>query len=556
MASVAAQSQFNTHPRSIRSAGPVTLGTVLLSLALAAAVFAVYWPVRTHPFLPNDDNFYITDNPYMHKGVNWATIRWAFTARDMVNWIPLTWLAHAADYQLFGASPAGHHLVNVVLHTLAAVLLFLTLRQSTGYTGRSLMVAGLFALHPINVESVAWAAELKTSLSMIFFVATLAAYRWYTLRESTVRYLLVGLLYGCGLMAKPQIIMLPIVLLLWDYWPLQRMFPEGSRTVDGTNGLEPMPTARFYSLVLEKLPLLALALLDAVLTLQVQAAGRPHWEYSLGTRVANALVAYVRYIGKMFWPEWLSINYPHPGNTLPAWQIAGAAALLIAISALVVGSRRRYLVVGWLWFLISMAPMSGIIHFGDFAMADRYAYQPLCGLFLAICWSIAEFAEERHVPATALASVGIAVLVALTAVTARQIHYWRTNLALWSHALELTPNATAEIWVGENLRAQGQEGEGLQHLQRALEIDPNNSYGNIQMAFYHHQRGDFPKAIEYYEAALRDPRIAVEERRRALINLGHCYGKRGDTERAKESFAAAEKIPESYYRYGTPSAEH
>jgi len=524
------------------------LRTVLLSVALVAAVVAIYWPVQTHPFLPNDDNFYITDNPYMHKGVNWATIKWAFTARDMVNWIPLTWLAHAADYQLFGAAPAGHHLVNVVLHALAALLLFLTLRQSTGYIGRSFMVAALFALHPINVEPVAWAAELKTSLSMIFFVATLAAYRWYTLRESRARYLLVALLYCCGLMAKSQIIMLPIVLLLWDYWPLQRMLPQVSRTVPGTNGLEPMRPATFLTLAIEKLPLFALALLDAAITLQVQGTGRAQ---HLGTRIANALVAYVRYIGKMFWPEWLSISYPHPGNTLPAWQIAGAAALLVVITLLVVVSRRRYLVVGWLWFVISLAPMSGIIRFGDQAMADRYAYQPLCGLFIAICWSVAEFGEERRLPATALATASIAVLLALSALTSRQINYWRTDLALWSHALDVKPDdATAEFWVAQNLGAEGREAEAVQHLQHALAANPHNGYGNLQMAFYQHRRGDLPKAIFYYQAALQDPTSTAAIRRRALINLGHCYGKLGDTERAQQSFDAAAKIPEPFYRYG------
>jgi tetratricopeptide (TPR) repeat protein len=252
----------------------------------------------------------------------------------------------------------------------------------------------------------------------------------------------------------------------------------------------------------------------------------------------------------MLWPEWLSISYPHPGNTLPAWQITGAAALLVAITVLVLVSQRRYLIIGWLWFLVSMAPMSGIIHFGDQAMADRYAYQPLCGLFIAICWLIAEFGKEHHVPAAALASAAIAVLLVLSAVTMQQISYWRTNLELWSHALKVNPNdVTAELWLAQNLGAEGRGTEQLLHLRHVLAIDPNNGYGNLQMAFYQHQHGNLPEAIAYYEVALRGPKTTAAEKRRALINLGHCYGKLGDTERAQQSFEAAAKIPQPSYRY-------
>lgn len=517
----------------------------LLSLLLVVAIVEVYWPVHTHGYVGGDDYFYVVDNVHMHHGMDWTTVKWAFTARDMVNWIPLTWLSHAADYSFFGADPAGHHVVNLLLHALAAVLLFWTLKRATGFLGRSFMVAALFALHPINVEPVAWVAELKTVLSMIFFVLALAAYRWYASQPDIARYFVVALLYGCGLMAKSQVIMLPLLLLLWDYWPLQRMFPAGSEVVAGTNSLPPLPARDFLWLVIEKVPLFVLALLDAAVTLHVQGVAHPrNWAFTFPIRTANAIIAYARYVGKALWPQSLGLSYPHLGNTFAAWQVIGASAVLLAITALVLlARRRRYLAVGWLWFLISLLPMSGIVPFGDQAMQDRYAYQSFCGFFLMVCWSAADWGRG-HLPSPILVGVSTAILIVLTLLTYRQVNYWGDDLVLCTHALEVAPNSPwAEDCVGGVLIRRGRTAEALKHFARAISLDPDDPYGNLQLAFHEHQYGDMQKAISYYERVLRTPRSNPEERWRSLINMGHVYGNLGDLERARQCFEAAAKIP-------------
>lgn len=523
-----------------------TVHFALLTLLLVIATVGAYWSVHTHGYMGADDYFYVVDNVHMHHGVDWATVKWAFTALNMVNWIPLTWLSHAANYQFFGADPAGHHVVNVALHALAAVLLFWTLKCATGFLGRSFMVAALFALHPINVEPVAWVAELKTMLSMIFFVLALAAYRWYASKPGIARYCLVALLYCFGLMAKSQVIMLPFLLLLWDYWPLQRMWAGPAREVEGTNSLAPLPARSFVWLVIEKVPLFLLALLGAAVNLKVQGASHPEsWAYTLPLRTANAVVAYARYIGKALWPQWLGLYYPHPGNRLPAWQIIGASGLLLAITILVVPAwRHRYLAVGWLWFVISLIPMSGIVSFGDQAMADRYAYHSFCGLFIMICWGAAEWSQQRHVPVAIMAGVSTAVLAVLTLLTYRQVNYWRDDLVLWSHALVVAPgSASVEDWVARDLMAAGRTAEAMQHYRRAASLNPADPSANLHLGYYEHQHGDPHKAISYYEQAVRSSSSNNEVRRRALINMGHVYGALGDLERARQYFEAAAKIP-------------
>ncbi len=546
MATAAPQRKLTGSSNSRTALADLPARFLLLSLALIVATLAVYWPVHTHPYMPADDNFYVVDNVHIHEGLHWSTVIWAFTAMNMVNWIPLTWLAHAADYQLFGINPAGHHVVNVLLHALAAWLLFWTLKRATGFLGRSYMVAALFALHPLNVEPVAWVAELKTMLSMIFFLLTLDCYRWYSVKPGRGRYCLVALLYALGLMAKSQIIMLPLVLLLWDYWPLQRMFPAKSGVVEGTNELAPTPAKNFVGLVTEKIPLFVLAILDAAVTLKVQGSAHPeHWPYSHAVRLENAIVAYVRYIGKAFWPQWLSITYPHPGNTLPVWQIAGAAVLLLAITMLVLWAKsQRYLLVGWFWFLISLFPMSGVVHFGDQAMADRYAYQPLCGIFLLVCWSAAEFSERRRFPVALLAGISVAILTVLAALTYRQANYWRDDLTLWSHALEAVPdNVAIEQRIIGDLMANGRRAEATEHLARAVSLDPGGAYGDLALAFYEHEQGDLQRALVYYHQAVRSPRLALADKRQALVNMGHIYSNLGDSERARQCYEAAGNLP-------------
>lgn len=543
--SIASATAKSVEPLRLRSRSSVAVHYALPSILLVLITFAVYWPVRAHPFMPLDDMFYVVSNAHVHDGLSWPTVKWAFTAMDMINWIPITWLAHATDYGLFGPNPAGHHLVNVLLHGLAAILLFWTLSVATGFPGRSFMVAALFALHPINVEAVAWIAELKTMLSMIFFVLALAAYRWYALKPGLARYLLVASLYCVGLMAKSQIIMLPFVLLLWDYWPLQRMVASDSKVVAATNLLAPLPARNFGWLVREKVPLLLLGLADAAITMHVQGDARPkYWDYTLYVRTTNAVVAYVRYIGKALWPTSLSICYPHPGY-LPLWEVLGAAVLLIAVSVLAFSAgSKRYLLVGWYWFLIMLVPTIGIVYFTDEVMADRYAYQAFCALLLVICWSAAEGAQRRHVPAALLAGLSFAVLVVLAVLSNHQLGYWRDNLVLWSHGIEVgADTAQAEDVVAGSLLGKGRTAEAMQHYARAVTLSPGDAYANLQLAFYNHQHGEFRLALIYYQAFLGSHFAKPGDKRQALTNMGHLYARLGDAERARRCFEEAAKIP-------------
>ncbi len=392
MASVDLTPARQSHSRRSSLAASPHKQIVLLGLLLVIATMAVYYPVHAQPFANFDDADYVFDNFHVRSGLNWETVRWAFVTRDAANWHPLTWLSHALDAQIFGIDPAGPHDVNVLFHLLNALLLFWVLQQATGYIGRSWMVAALFALHPINVESVVWIAERKNLLSMFFLLLTLIAYRWYAHEPRDSRYVVVAVLFAMGLMSKPQVITLPFVLLLWDYWPLQRFsFADDEPPVP--MGAEPaIPRKPLSYLIWEKVPLLGLCAASAVLTMRAQQAGGATSSYALSIRLENAIVSYARYLENAFWPLRLSVFYPYPGNSLKAWQVGGAFLLLLAVSIGVIYARRnRYLPVGWFWFLGTLVPMIGLVQVGTQAMADRYAYLPLVGLFLMICWGTADW---------------------------------------------------------------------------------------------------------------------------------------------------------------------
>ncbi len=381
--------------------------TLLLCFFLMVSTVSVYYPVHTHPFCGLDDYIYVVDNEHLHHGLNWETTWWSFRVLSMGNWIPLTWLAHAMDYRLFGLNPAGHHMVNVLLHAVNAALLFWVLKRATRYTGRSFMVAALFAIHPMNVEAVVWVAELKTMLSMMFFLLALAAYGWYARAPRVGRYAVVALLFGMGLTAKPQIITLPCVLLLWDYWPLQRMFPGSSSSAPLSGAY---PPRSFSQLVKEKVPLAVLCAMDALLTMKTQSG----WKFKppLPARLENATFSYWLYVKKAFWPSGMAPECPHLARFLTAWQVAGAAIFLLAVTALVLKARRhRYLPVGWFWFLGTLVPTIGIMQVGLQGMADRYAYESFLGLFIMVCWGVSDWAEQRRVSAAWLASASAVVVL-------------------------------------------------------------------------------------------------------------------------------------------------
>ena len=369
--------------------------------------------------------------------------------------------------RLFHLNPIGHHYTNLLLHTANAVLLFLLLWRATGFTWPSLMVAALFALHPVNVESVAWAAERKNVLSMLFFLLALHAYDRYGRTGRRFLYLLVAIFFALGLMAKPQVVTLPFVLLLWDYWPLQRMRTGSETQALAAEALPSAPNPRsFPSLVWEKMPLFVLAAADSVVTVIAQRAGvavRTLSEVSLPARLQNVLVSYVRYIGKGLWPSPLVPLYPRPVGLLPAWEVLGAGTLLFLLTALVWRWRdRRYLLVGWCWFLGTLVPMIGIITVGEQALADRYGYLPFIGLFIAVVWALAEAASQRRIGSAWLATSAVAVLFILGSLTYRQLGYWHDSETLWRYTLSVTEgNYTAHSNLALALAKQGRPDEAI-----------------------------------------------------------------------------------------------
>ncbi len=507
----------------------------VLCLFLIAATLVIYNRVNQNSFVNFDDDRYITENAHVRAGLTWGTIRWAFSSLEQANWHPLTWLSHALDCQLFRLNPAGHHYVNLLLHAINAMLLFLILQRATGFAWRSFAVAALFALHPTNVESVAWASERKNVLSMLFFLLALGVYDWYVRKPEVRRYLVVAALFALGLMAKPQVITFPLVLLLWDYWPLGR--------VGSTHEFSNKVAQRgFSSLVIEKLPLFALSAASAIITMKAQSAGgavRSEIEYPFAVRFGNALLAYARYLGKAVWPSHLAAMYPHPGESLQAWQAVAAALLLGFISAGVwAARRRRYLLVGWLWFLGTLVPMIGLVQVGGQSMADRYAYLPLIGLFVMIAWGVADWAQHKHLPTRWLGIPTVLVLLIFSLLTHRQLAYWHDSITLWSHALEVTSrNFVAEDSLGGALVNEGEYEQAIPHFRSAVEIYPRDPLGHLNICAYEQQHENFAQAVEHCRMVLqftRDPGLQVN----AYSNLGGAYRKIGDPDHARASYEA------------------
>jgi len=513
---------------------------VIFCLVLVAATLAVYNPIVHNQFIDFDDSAYILKNPPVQSGLTWDTVKWSFTTFHAGYWHPLTWLSHALDCQVFHLNPTGHHYTNLLLHAANAVLLFLLLRQATGFTWASLGVAALFALHPVNVESVAWAAERKNVLSMLFFLLALYAYDRYARTGRRHLYGMVTLFFALGLTAKPQIVTLPFVLLLWDYWPLQRM---GGGTHAGSAGLsserssEPSSPAgsaprSLVWLVWEKIPLFMLAAAGSVITVLAQRAGdavRSTAEVSVAARLENVVVSYVRYIGKAFWPTRLAPMYPHPGNSLPGWQVAGSAALLLLVTALVLRWRdRRYLLVGWFWFLGTLVPMIGIITVGEQAMADRFAYIPFIGLFIAVVWTLNAWtlnawtlnagaasaaSSQDRIPRRAFGAAAILVLVifVMGRLTYRQLSYWHDDETLWRYTLSVTDrNYMAHNNLAIALAEQGRPEEAIFQFRAATALHKYPAKQILALAFYELRVGHPEQAVEECASVLRvsaDPKV-------------------------------------------------
>jgi len=516
--------------------------STILCLVLVLLTLAFYNSVVHNGFTNMDDDVYITANAHVRAGLTWATAKWAFTSFDAANWHPLTWLSHALDVQLFKLNPAGHHYVNVLLHGANAILLFLLLESATGLTWPSWMVAALFALHPINVESVAWAAERKNVLSMLFFLLTLYAYGWYVRKGGIKRYAVIAGLFAVGLMAKSEIITLPFVLLLWDYWPLERMGGLRSQVSGLRKRQDFQPSARSFSfLVLEKVPLFLLSAGSAVMTMLAQTGGGAVHDSTPG-RLGNAIVAYVRYIGKAFWPVGLAAYYPHPGLLLPTWEVVASAAVLVVLTALVWHWRgHRYLLVGWLWFVGTLVPVIGLVQVGAAAMADRYAYLPFIGLFVCVVFGIAELARERKLRAAWIGVPAVLILLTLGTLTARQITYWRDSVTLWKHTLALTERNYIAHWaLASALAEKDQSEDAIAEFDAAESLHNYAALDRVAVAAYKRNHGHLQAAIEEYDRALE---VSPDSKTRAIVlsRLASAYMQSGDFERAKASCASGLK---------------
>ncbi len=507
---------------------------LLLCLVLIPATVLVYSPSFDYPFVDYDDPHYVSQNPHVQAGLNTATICWAFTTFTQGNWHPLTWLSLQLDAQLFGGQNAGaFHRTNVLLHAANTLLLFLVLGWMTGKRGRSAVVAGLFALHPLHVESVAWVTERKDVLSTFFWFATLAAYLFYLQRPSVLRYLLLVLGLALGLLAKPMLVTLPFALLLLDYWPLHRW-----------------PVCCVRSLLLEKAPLFVLIVVSCVVTFYAQLFGQsvaPLEEVPLTARLESALLAYVNYLGKMFWPAHLAVYYPHLGLYSSVIRAIMAGLLLAAVTILVLGTSRRrpYLAVGWLWYLGTLVPVIGLVQVGGQGMADRYTYVPLLGLFVTATWSAADLAAAltRTLPPVwgrvrvrALAAVAVLVLTACAARTWKQVGCWKSTRQLWECTVAATDNnVLAYLNLGTCYLNEGRIGDAKRAFEQAVAIDPRQAVPHVNLGNVFGQLGLWDRAAAEYRQSLKlNPRLAHPH-----YNLGNALAQLGHREEAIAEYRRA-----------------
>ncbi len=526
----------------------------IFAFVIVAVTLAVYAPVKQHPFINIDDYGYVVNNFHIQQ-LNWDTVKWSFTTFHYSNWDPVTWLSHALDIYFYGLDPGRHHETSLLIHTLNALLLFWLLSEATGYVGRSFAAAAIFALHPVNVEAVAWVAERKTVLSMSFFLLTLIAYRWYARRPEVLRYVLVAVLCALAMMSKPQSITLPCVLLLWDYWPLGRMFASGDSSFAGEMPGYAAPAKRFSWLVLEKVPLLLLSAGSAYMTMKAQWANgtlRGLNQYPFSVRLGGSIVGYVRYLWHALWPQNLSFFYPHAHGAPPAMQIVGSLLLLLLITAIAIAARRqRYLAVGWLWFLGTLVPMIELVQVGNHSMADRYGYLPYVGLFIAICWGVAGLAESSSFWKASAAAATIVILVCLSFATRRQVGYWTDDIALWTHSAEAVKNnAMAENMIGENLLRKNDRDAAIAHFRAAAAMDPEFPFPQLHIGIYEEAHGHPREAIEHLQKVIeltdKVPESMAAIRTNAFANISFAYNQLGDYANQQKylSLAAQQRQPE------------
>jgi tetratricopeptide (TPR) repeat protein len=523
----------DTSQKRIRYLAAAVCGLLLLIVAI------VFGRTVQYDFVNFDDDAYVYENPHVTHGLTRETAAWSLTTFRGCNWHPLTWLSHATDCQLYGTQNAGgHHLTNVVLHAAVAILLLLVLWQMTGNLWPSALVAAVFAVHPLRVESVAWVAERKDLLSGLFFMLTLAAYLHYVRHPfSWARYLLVAAVFTLGLMAKPMLVTLPLVLLLLDYWPLGRFsITRGDKPLAASHLL---PAVSAWRLIAEKVPLLMLAGVSCVVTSLAQSrAIVPVDIVPIASRIANALVSYVAYIGQFFYPTGLAVFYPYPEDGLPVWKIVVAAAVLggISVAALLAWRRLPYLFVGWFWYVGMLVPVIGLVQVGSQAMADRYTYLPQIGLCIALAWGAANVAIGWPYRRLAYSVGSVLLVVALMACTWRQTAFWRNSETLWTRASECTPrNALVDHNLGMALAGRNELDAAARYYRRALETKPDYALAHNNLAKVLERQGRKDEAIvEYGKAIESDPGYAD-----AYNSLGVVLADRGRLDAAIAQFIEA-----------------
>ena len=492
---------------------------VLVGLALCIVTGATYLPVTSYPFINYDDPIYVTENPHVRAGLSWDGIVWAFTTGRASNWHPVTWLSLMLDSELYGDWPGGFHLTNLLLHAANTVLLFVLLHSVTGALWRSAFVAGLFGLHPLHVESVAWVAERKDVLSTCFGLLTLLAYAKYATgnnSSTTTRRIFYGIaigLYTLGLLSKPMLVTWPVVMLLLDYWPLNRIFTGVVYVRRTAHALASQSAfANIALAAVQKLPFFALAFASSIATLLAQHRGgavQPLGALSLGPRIENALVSYAKYILKMLWPTDLALPYLYlPPNVWPVWHGPAAAFALAGITVLILKLRRRYLLTGWLWFIITLVPVIGLVQVGNQSMADRYTYIPLIGLFIIVAWGATELAERLAQPKSVLATVGVAILALCIWRTRVQLGYWQDAETLFTHTIAVTKdNCVAHDILAHALLKKGKLDDAKRNFLEAIRI--RLKYGNMYNAELLHnaavvalQQGNPTEAKQYLQQAM------------------------------------------------------
>ncbi len=479
-------------------------------IVLVLAVLVVYSQVRAYEFVSYDDPIYVTGNPVVRAGLTSHGVVHAFTSSLDGNWFPLTWISHTLDWQLFGPASGLHHLTSVLIHLCSSLLLFAVLKRMTGSRWRSLIVAALFALHPLHVESVAWVAERKDVLCGFFWILAIWGYARYTANPRPARYLLVLVPFCLGLMAKPMIVTLPFVLLLLDVWPLRRISLSKPLDRETAQDEHEKAAARpsVAAVFLEKVPLFALSAAFAVVTFVVQrgvGAVMPLAWIPFGTRLGNAFVSYVTYLAQTFWPTRLAAFYPHPVH-LPAWEIAGAVLIVVGISALVLRSARRLpsLAVGWFWYLGTLVPVIGLVQVGMQARADRYTYIPLIGIFIMLAWGLPDALERWPRARSAFAGVTAIACCACLPVAWYQVQNWRNSETLYQHAIAVTTdNYVAYYSLGNVMKAQGRLTEATRAYLAAIRIVPydGKAYGGLAGVLLVQGRVD--DGVKLYRESLR-----------------------------------------------------